>query len=81
MPMPHTGLKDEKIIAKRILIAEAEKHKTHGEILRDGLFGPKDKSRSKSGTNKLAEPRLKIDNPRNQGQEIQGRPRTGKLGL
>ncbi len=79
--MTHGGIEDERIIAQRIVAAEAEKRKTCGEILKDGLFGPGDK-RLKRGKGKQfikrARPKLKADAAKTTSEAIEGRPRTGK---
>ena len=75
-------LSDE--ILERIALAEAEKIRTQGDMLKDGLFGPDDKRLCRvdpSSTvkySKKAKPTLKVDGAKGPRHEIQGRPRTGK---
>ncbi len=70
---------------ERVAIAEAERRRTEGAILRDGLFGPDDCARTTRGqgvnARKRAAPILAIDNRRgkNPGVEIRGKPRTGRV--
>ncbi len=70
---------------ERIAIAEAEKYKTEGDVLRNGLFGSDD-CRLIRGmgiiTRKRATPILAIDIRKGRHsytKEILGRPRTGRV--
>lgn len=70
---------------RRIRMAEHEKRRTRGEILQDGLFGAGDKRENRASPNSTfkrnnkARPMLKVDRRRPDSQEIQGRPRTGRI--
>ena len=71
---------------ERVALAEAEKIKTEGAILKNGLFGGDDWARPTRGkginTRKKAAPILAIDNRKGRHpttREITGRPRTGRV--
>lgn len=75
----------EQDYARRIGTAHAEKYRTRGDILRDGLFGSGDKARSTRGKGiarkrEKAQPHVKADSQsRKSGDEIHGRPHTGTV--
>ncbi len=79
--MPKSGIHDEELLAQRIAIAEVEKRRTHGEILRDGLLGPDDKriGRGEQSKQQKARPSLKVDGRKDATKVIEGKPRTGKV--